>query len=151
MLEKMTPFPRPDLSPRLHSVVVSREMLAPPHAIYLAWTEQFDRWLAEPGTVSMRAEPGLTFYFEATLHGALHPHYGRFLDLEVDRRIELTWVTPATGGYETVVSVGLSPKGGGALLRLTHAGFSDIALRDRHRETWPSTLALLDARLRPFG
>ena len=63
----------PDLSSRPYRMVVERVMGASPSALYLAWTtDQFERWFAAPGTLSMRAEVGAPFFFE-TQHGG-QPH-----------------------------------------------------------------------------
>ncbi len=139
---------RPDLSDRPHELIVEREMAASSAAIYRAWTEEFDSWFASPGVIRMRAEPDEPFYFETEHEGARHPHYGRFLTLEPDRLVELTWITgtPGTAGAETVVTVQLAPADTGTHLRLTHAGFHDEAGVRQH-EVWATIMADLDERL----
>jgi hypothetical protein len=53
--------------------------------------------------------------------------------------------TPGTAGAETVVTVELTPLGGGTRLRLTHAGFYDQARLAQHHTAWPQLLPRIDA------
>lgn len=147
----MTHLPRPDLSDRPHDIAVERMMSASPKALYKAWTERFDLWFATPGSLAMRAGVDEPFWFETQHEGGRHPHYGRFLELEPGRLVELTWVTGAAGteGSETVVRVELSPADAetGTRLRLTHRGFPNEAAAKQHADAWPFVLAHLDNQL----
>jgi uncharacterized protein YndB with AHSA1/START domain len=61
------PIGPPDLSSRPFHLSAERIMEASPDVLFRAWTEQFDRWFAVPGSVLMKGEVN-----------ERHPHYGRF-------------------------------------------------------------------------
>jgi uncharacterized protein YndB with AHSA1/START domain len=145
----------PDISARPYELTVQREFAVGPAILYQAWTAGFDRWFAAPGTVLMRPEVDAAFFFETEFKqegqrvAQRHPHYGRFLRLNVDRLVELTWVTGAGGtdGAETVVTVELHPTERGCRLELRHTGFAEERACDRHRQAWPFVLDQLERKI----
>jgi uncharacterized protein YndB with AHSA1/START domain len=145
-------FREPDLSSRPFRLAVERQMPLPPATLYKAWTVEFDRWFAAPGSVLMTGQLNTPFFFETEYSHSpgepllRHPHYGRFLALVPNRLIQLTWLTGAAGtrGAETVVTVKLIPDSNGSLLQLTHAGFPDQQSMEQHRDAWPMVLEMLE-------
>lgn len=154
-MSQPSPVRIPDLGGSPHWLEVDELLALSPRQVFEAWTTGFDRWFAAPGSVLMRPEVNAPFFFETEFRfeedqpAERHPHYGRFLRLEQDRLIELTWVTgPAgTGGVETVVTVELEPVGEGTRVLLRHAGFLDEECRDRTRLAWPYVLGEMERRL----
>lgn len=140
---------QPDLSSRPLRLTVDRQMAVSADVLFQAWTtEQFDRWFAAPGTVLMKPKVNSPYFFEARFDGERHPHYGRFLELETDRLVKMTWVTAlGTQGVETVLTVEFIPTGPGTLVCLIHEGFPDERSRDGHQEAWPMALEMLEKAL----
>ena len=139
----------PDLSSRPHTMKLERVMRAGADQLYRAWTERFDCWFAQPGELIMVAEIDKPYFFYNRTEWGRHAHYGRFLELEKDRLVVMTWLTGNGGtfGAETVLRVELIPQEDGTLLRMTHSGFEDEASCRGHEDNWPAGLDFLDEAL----
>lgn len=97
----------------------------------------------------MTGEVNSVFFFETQSEQTRRrPHCGSFLRLERDLLVQLTWLTPATDGFETIVAVDLvRNSAGGTQLQLNHAGFLNEELRKRHEQAWPIVLERPDQRI----
>ena len=149
----MNSIPRPDHSDRPFQLTCTYTSAASPHEVYVAWTTKFDLWFAQPGTLSMIAEPGRSWFFYNKHEWGRHPHYGRFLELRENELIETTWITgngnkEGTEGAETILRIELVPNGSRTEITLTHSGFVSQRSCESHRENWPLALDELDKALK---
>lgn len=148
----MSSIPRPDLSARPLRMTCEYTVNASPEHVFAAWTNRFDIWFAQAGTVAMVPEPGRPYFFYNRDDWGMHPHYGRFLEVKANQLIEMTWMTgngtsEGTEGAETILRIELAPKGEATEVRLTHSGFVSEKSRDAHEENWPLALQFLDETL----
>ena len=56
-------------------------------------------------------------YIAVKHEGRIWPHHGRFLKIDRPRRVEYTWMSEATKGAESVVTVTMEPRGDETRLR----------------------------------
>lgn len=148
----MNSIPRHDLSSRPLQMTCEYTVHASPGEVYAAWTERFDTWFAQAGTLSMVPEPGRPFFFYNRDEWGRHPHYGRFLELVENKSMEMTWMTgdgtaEGTAGAETVIRIELVPNGAATHVRMTQSGFVSEKSRDGHKENWPLALKELNDSL----
>ncbi len=140
----------------MYALTISRTSPLPATTLYRAWTTGWDTWFAESDSARVKAVVGEPFFFEVAQRftdgrePVRHPHYGRFLRLEPNALVSLTWVTGVggTGGAETTLIVHLDAIAGDfTRVTLTHAGFATSESRDAHEAAWPMILARQDATL----
>ena len=145
MKSKMTP----DLKGKSGRLTLEKHLKASAPDLYRAWTEDFDLWFAQPGELIMTPEIDKPFFFYNRHDWGRHAHYGRFLELEKDRLIEMTWLTGKDGtfGAETVIRIELIPQDQGTMLRMAHSGFQDEKAVKAHKDNWPLDLEELDQKL----
>ena len=139
----------PDVAERPYGARVERVMRASPPTLYRSFTTGWEDWFAREGSLIANPAPQGQLFFVVEHEGRRHPHYGRFLALDPNRRVELTWLTGKDGteGAETVLAVDLEPRADGCALTLSHRGFYSQERADHHGKSWETILAHLDARL----
>ena len=144
----------------MYDLTIARTSPLSATTLYRAWTTGWSTWFAEADTARLRAVVGEPFFFEVAQRfddgrqPVRHPHYGRFLRLEPNALVSLTWVTGVggTGGAETTLTVHLDAIADDfTQVSLTHEGFATLESRDAHEAAWPIILALQDATLRALG
>lgn len=134
--------------PKQTELTVVRTVAAKAAEIYDVWLDP-----SSPGSpwfgserVILDARPDGLFYHCITHEGSTWAHYGRFVELERGRRIEHTWVSEATRGLETVVTVSFEPDGTGTRVTLHHAGVPDDAFGRQHGDGWGFVLGAIERR-----
>src|SRR5258707_3695224 len=92
---------------------VSRTIPAPAEEIFDVWMDSKSpggHWFGAHRVILNPAVDGL-FHFAVLYEGKEWPHYERFQKIERPQLVEFTWVSEATKGVESVVSVSFEPKG----------------------------------------
>jgi uncharacterized protein YndB with AHSA1/START domain/putative intracellular protease/amidase len=133
-------------------VVVEREIAAPPHAVYQAWTS--GQFLGQDRQVQPRIGGPYEIYFLDAADGERGGEGCRILAMEPDRLLVFTWNSPpgfATRGQHTQVVVTLEPTAQGTMVRLSHIGHGQgpewDANRDYFGQAWPRVLQSLSEAL----
>jgi len=131
---------------------IVRVISASPEEIFDAWTDAVSLavWMA-PGSVErsvVSVDPRVGGRFRILMKGpdCDHEHTGEYLVLERPRRLVFTWISAATRGRPTTVSVELEARGPGETqLTLVHEGLPDEPAADQHRSGWGDIVRKLGA------
>jgi uncharacterized protein YndB with AHSA1/START domain len=129
----------------LTEVTVSRTIPAPPETVFDLWidpTSPGGPWFGADRCILNAQVDGL-FYLAVKHENRIWPHYGRFTQLDRPRRIEHTWVSEATKGTESLVTITLEPRGEETEFTLRHSGVPDDPLGLQHKQGWEWILSML--------
>jgi uncharacterized protein YndB with AHSA1/START domain len=129
-------------------VTVSRTIRAAADDLFDVWLDPKSPgglWYGTARAIVNPAVDGL-FYHCVEHEGRSWPHYGRFIRLDRGRVIEHTWVSEATRGIETVVTVTFAPRNGSTEITLHHANVPDDDMGRGHEAGWTWYLSVLGQR-----
>jgi uncharacterized protein YndB with AHSA1/START domain len=136
-----------------YRIEVRRVIARPVAEVFAAWTTPaiIAEWMAMPGSGQVRVEAdvrvGGLFHIDLVHNGAPWRQDGTYLEIEPNRRLKFTWVTPECPAVlGSQVSVDFVARGDTTELVLTHIGFPDQKTRDAHDATgWQQILDLIVA------
>jgi uncharacterized protein YndB with AHSA1/START domain len=130
---------------KLIDIELTRQVSGSPDEVYATWIDP-----SQPGspwhgvaTLILNAVEGGLFYHSVEHAGKTWAHYGRFIRLTPPRYIEHTWVSEATKGVESLLTISFDGKEGGTLVTLRHSNVPDDELGRQHKEGWTWTLDML--------
>ena len=134
-------------------LTLSRIIKAKPEQVFDVWLDTRSPggpWFGCERVILQPVVDGL-FYHGVRHEGRMWAHYGRFIRLERPRLIEHTWVSEATRGIETIVTLDIAPRGDETALTLRHSNVPDDAMGRRHEEGWNFVLSAIADRLHGAG
>jgi uncharacterized protein YndB with AHSA1/START domain len=138
---------------KLTEVSVARTIAAKPHAIFEVYVDPNSPgspWFGAARLIINVKVDGL-FYFLVSHEGKDWAHYGRFLRIDHPSLsgtgvVEYTWMSEATRGAESIVTITFAPLGEETEVTLRHANVPDDEMGRRHADGWTWMLNLLAER-----
>jgi uncharacterized protein YndB with AHSA1/START domain len=127
---------------------VSRKVRGSAEEVYDVWLDPKSPgglWFGVERVLLNLVVDGL-FYHAVKYQGRSWAHYGRFIELDRGRTIQHTWVSEATRGLESIVTITLQPNADGTEVTLRHENLPDDDMGHGHQEGWTSFLDLLAQR-----
>jgi len=130
-------------------LTVSRTIAAPAERVFEAWMDPKHPGAPWTGCERVLLHPEVDgLYYWAVQHeGRIWAHYGRFVEIARPRRVAYTWMSEATKGLESVVTVTFEPRGEQTEVTLRHSGLPDEAMGRQHEAGWTGILGRLGETL----
>lgn len=123
---------------------LTRTINGRPDEVYEVWLDQTSPgspWFGVPKVILNSPKVDSLFYSMYQFEGHEIAHYGRFIALEKPRRIQYTWVSEATRGMESVLTVSFELMDGKTQVHVNHANVPDDEGGRRHKQAWGYVLA----------
>lgn len=117
---------------------LTRMIDAQPDEVYEVWldkTSPGSPWFGVPKVILNPKIDGL-FYSMYQIEGREIAHYGRFITLEKSRKLQYTWVSEATYGIESLLTILFEPVDGRTQVSVNHSNVPDDEGGHRHQHAW---------------
>lgn len=114
---------------------LSRTIDASSEAVFDAWIDPsgpVSPWSGVSKAIVNPARVDGLFYSMYLLEGQEMAHYGRFITLERPRQISYTWVSEATQGLESLVTLHFESQGDKTVIQVKHTNLPDNEEGRRH-------------------
>lgn len=129
---------------KLTDITVARTIPASAEKVFDLWLNPKSPggpWYGADRVICNPVVDGL-FYLAAKHEGRIWPHYGRFVEIDRPRRIEYTWMSEATKGAESIVTLTMEPRGDETEVTLHHSGVPDDEMGLGHKDGWDWVLSM---------
>lgn len=133
---------------------LTRYINASPEQVFEAWLDHRNPGSPWHGVVKAIVEPPKVdslFYSMYQLEGREVAHYGRFLVLDKPHKIQHSWVSEATGGLESLVTLLLEPGQGKTRVDVHHENVPDDDAGRHHINAWKYVLSKMATRFDTDG
>jgi activator of HSP90 ATPase len=131
---------------------VRRTIAASPDEVYEAWldyTRPGSPWHGVGKAIVNPPKVDGLFYSMYQLEGREIAHYGRFTTLDKPSKIQHTWVSEATHGMESIVTLSFEPVEGKTQVLVNHSNVPDDEGGRFHENAWKYVLAKMASRFSP--
>jgi uncharacterized protein YndB with AHSA1/START domain len=138
-------------------VRLTRRLKATPEEVFDAWLdpESLKQWM-RPGDITVpiaEVDARVGGRYRIVMRGseADYDHEGEYREIDRPHRLAFTWISPATGGKPSLVTVELTPQGDETELVLTHAMLPNEDIAGKHRMGWTAALEELADHVATVG
>ena len=128
---------------------LTRTINASPDQVYAAWLDQTcpgSPWHGVPKAIFYPPKVDSLFYSMYQLEGREIAHYGRFIRLDKPNQIQHTWVSEATRGLESIVTLTFESVQEKTQVHVRHTNIPDDEEGHRHQHAWGYVLAQMRSR-----
>ena len=129
----------------LTDLTVSRTIPATAERVFDVWINPKSPggpWFGADRVILNPVVDGL-FYLAVKHEGRTWPPLLRFLQIDRPSRIEYTWMSEATKGAESIVTVVTEARGDQTEVTLHHSGVPDDEVGRQHKDGWTWVLSAL--------